>query len=243
MALTYEEYKQIPAQTLKNITMASLLYTCILAIVTMSAFATSVQTTISQSCESYNKIYYSSNSANNTLTLYQEPESGSSTAHLCTEVEKEKVPLWISFVGIGIFLIYLLHSTNVMQNGKVIIKHLELKGETALIHYFNTLVTMAFIQTVLVEICGAFLLFRSTDATDVIVNSSATLFLGEVDDLVIELFLDNYLTKSKVKRVFEFAGIEIEIDPKELPDDKDKKIDMTNNPIGEPDGVSSGTKA
>lgn len=228
MPLTYEEYQELPEQILKNIVLASLCYTFVLAVVTMSAFATSLNTPIAETCENYDEIYYSSNGG--VITFYDQPQDGVGTTstHICSEIEIERVPTWISFVGIGIFLVYLLHSANNIRNGFLISKYFKAKGDIKFTRFFYNLATFGAIQTIFVELCGIFLLFRATDPVDVIVNSSATLFLSEVDDLLIELFLDNHHTQSKTKRVFEFAGIEIEIDPKDIPDDKPNQQNGTN---------------
>lgn len=111
-------------------------------------------------------------------------------------------------------MIYFLYSLRKVHDAHELIGIFQIRGEDKLVQYFRVMAGCKFIQMVCVEMCGLILLFCSTSATDV-VNSSATLFLAEVDDIFIELLLGAYESKSKFARTIEFGGMEIEFDPAE----------------------------
>jgi hypothetical protein len=226
MTLTYEEFKKIDDTYLFRILMGTGIYTCLLALVTITAFSTNVPASaFSQSCNTFEELYTNSSQDQITLSFTDPSVDGTATtAYLCTEVDTDHAPLWVSGVGIGIFLIYLFYSAEKVKDARLLVKLFEIRGEDKLVKYFKGMESFEMIQLVCVEICGILLLFRSTNATDVIVNSSATLFLGEVDDIVIALFIAHYKSSTKMIRTIEFGGMEIEFDPAEIPEKATKNL-------------------
>jgi hypothetical protein len=224
MTLTFKEFKELDATFLSRILWGSGIYTSILALVTLTAFSTNIPTsTFSQSCDNFEEVYL--NPFQDAITLsWTDPFGNETAVYLCTEVETERAPLWVSGVGLGIFLVYLFFAAEKGNDAKFLIEVSKIRGEDQLAKHLEWMTGFKTLQVACVEICGLILLFRSTNATDVIVNSSATLFLGEVDDVVIALLINHYKKKTKMVRTIEFGGMEMEFDPSEIPEKVTKNL-------------------
>ena len=223
MTLTYDEFKKLDAKFLDQILLGVGVYTCILGLITVTVFTTNLpESSISESCDNFQEVYLDSSDKDEIVFSFMDSGNATST-YLCTEVEREKAPLWISLVSVLIFVIYLAYNAQNIKDGQLLAKLFKSRGEDQLAHYFNKMQLWKFLQMVCVEACGFVLLFRSTNATDVLVNSSATLFLGEVDEVFVALLLAHYKNSAKLIRTIEFGGLEIEFDPAEISEKETNK--------------------
>lgn len=229
MAVTLEEFKQLGPKTTQNILYASAIYTVILGILTLTTFAVNLNPGASHVCNEYHEIYYIN--TGDKIEFYENNITGTSSAQLCldSDIEHSKAPLLVSIVAIAIFIIYLLHSIQSYLYSSRLSRVLKVKGDIEMAKFLNSLSFCAGIQAFCVELCGLFLLFAASSATDVIINSSATIFLGEVDDLLILLIIDFEKNQLKLKQTVEVFGIEMEYDPTEDPEVMKKQNKKTTD--------------
>lgn len=69
---------------------------------------------------------------------------------------------------------------------------------------------MNLVQIICTEFAGFTLILNSTDAVSTLIDCSATIFLAEVDDIVLELYVNAIIGFLGLEVELEFAGIEFE---------------------------------
>lgn len=213
----------------------SAIYTSALAVIAMGVFSMSVQAPASTLyCNGFSPIY-SSTDTDGVITYFNSSIDGSSLSYICDNASTAGVQKWLLCMALSIFLVYLFHKANQLEFARLISSALKegTEKEIRLMKFVDALNVLNGVQLVLVEICGLGLLATATNSVDLIVNSAGTIFLAEVDDLLLDMILTSAIRKARVPVTVELFGLEFDLSVKtvEETDDKDPEKKMTSKKV------------
>lgn len=217
----YMVFKEIEGKWKSSMVFVSFFYTFILLALLIEIINDLIKSGDNLDCQRLLPIEYtiSDNPLNEgQISLFVQDSSKSlsnqiiSKGFICAEAsdtyqQNAQVEEIVIFSSIGIFTCYLFYNLIEFDKARyladLLAKDNDLEGSRAirLLSFFDL------IQLAMVEIAGMFLIFYSKQPTDMLLNSSATIFLAEVDGLIIQLLMTSVAKYYKLRVEMEFAGI------------------------------------
>ena len=222
--LSLDDFKRVPDGYKNGLLVLFIGYTLILGGIIFTIVKNLDGSASELNCDTWASVYYT-NATNsggaNEMTFYLNSVVGSRSTLMCTSgttdlIDSYSISPFTTFCGVGIFCVYLFHGLTVLSDANLLRETLKRSegGISAQDDWLIwTIANCGALQMLFVEIGGLSLISTSSSAVDLLINSSATIFLAEVDDIVAQIIL-RYAAKSmELKITLDYCGIEFEHDP------------------------------
>lgn len=214
--VSYEIFKEIEPKWKNRMVAISFFYTLVLLALLIEVVSSLFSDEKSLNCQDFTKVQYTT-SSDGVLTFYTSETnltlaSAVTESYVCNDAKDtpgqyRQINGIVTFSSICIFLCYLCYKTIEIDKGKALSKLLKDDGDLLSARAIRNIMGLDSIQLAMVEIAGIVFIFFSKSATEMLLNSSATIFLSEVDGLLIEMVMTSVAKYYGLSVELDFAGV------------------------------------